>query len=86
MDYAWFDFVGNVGVVLILLTYLLLQTGRVSSRSAIYSALNALGALLIMVSLCFEFNLSAFIIEFFWLLISLVGLARIKRDAPHAIS
>ena len=86
MEYAWFDFVGNVGVFLILLTYLLLQTDKLNSRSMAYSLLNALGAFLIMISLCFKFNLSAFVIEFFWLLISLAGLARIKRGAPDAAS
>ena len=38
--------------------------------------LNAAGALLIIVSLIFDFNLSAFVIEVFWLLISLLGLWR----------
>ena len=84
MSYAWFDFVGNVGVFLILLTYLLLQMEKIGSRSAAYSASNALGALLIMVSLCFKFNLSAFIVELFWLLISLAGLVRLRRGAPDA--
>ena len=34
------------------------------------------GALLIIISLCFEFNLSAFLIEFFWLLISAIGIRK----------
>lgn len=54
--------------------YLSLQTDKISSNSLIYSLLNALGALLILISLYFQFNLSAFIIEFFWLVISLYGL------------
>ena len=86
MEYAWFDLVGNVGVFLILLTYLLLHMDKINSRSMAYSLLNALGALLIMISLFFKFNLSAFVIEFFWLLISLAGLARIKRGAPDVVS
>lgn len=76
MSYDWSDFLGNVGVALILLAYLLLQFEKIDSRSWKYSAANALGALLILVSLYFKFNLSAFVIEFFWLLISLFGLAR----------
>ncbi|WP_409454873.1 CBU_0592 family membrane protein [Malaciobacter marinus] len=65
---------GNIGVLLILVMYLSLQTDKISSNSLIYSLLNALGALLILISLYFQFNLSAFIIEFFWLVISLYGL------------
>ncbi len=74
MDYSWHDVVGNLGVGFIVVTYLLLQLGRLSSRQLSYSLLNALGAALVIVSLIFEFNFSAFLMEFFWLVISLIGL------------
>ncbi len=86
MTYAWYDFMGNLGVFFILASYLLLQMGRLESKSFIYSLNNAIGALLILVSLYFEFNLSAFIVEFFWLLISLYGLLHSSRSeavSPH---
>ncbi|MCZ2391093.1 MAG: hypothetical protein LC113_08455 [Acidobacteria bacterium] len=75
----WFDIVGVAGVVLIVGTYLLLQFNWIASETALYSLLNAAGAALIIVSLIFEFNLSAFVVEFFWLLISLFGIARSLR-------
>lgn len=74
MGYTWYDFVGNVGVFLLLAAYLLLQLNKINSNQISYSLMNALGATMILVSLIFEFNLSAFAIEFFWLLISLVGI------------
>jgi hypothetical protein len=74
MAYSWHDVVGNLGVVLIVVTYLLLQLGRLSSQQLSYSLLNALGAAWVIVSLIFEFNLSAFLMEFFWLVISLIGM------------
>ena len=83
MDYAWYDFVGNVGVAFIIVTYLLLQLGRLDSRTLAYSLLNALGAALVIVSLVFDFNLSAFVIEAFWLAISLFGLARALASHPE---
>ncbi|MBZ4644451.1 MAG: hypothetical protein JG767_2060 [Deferribacteraceae bacterium] len=76
IEYHWYDFVGNVGVFLILLAYLLLQLSKINSQSLKFSILNAFGAFFIIMSLYFDFNLSAFIIESFWLLISLVGIAR----------
>jgi len=76
LNYAWYDFAGNVGVALIILKYLLLQLEKMTSTSLLYSSLNALGAGLVLVSLGFEFNVSAFIVEAFWVLISLVGIAR----------
>lgn len=84
MEYRWPDFVGNIGVVIILLSYLWLQMGRLSIEDWRYSAANALGAVLILVSLYFAFNLSSFLIELAWLFISLFGLykAASARQAP----
>ncbi len=75
IDYAWYDFVGNLGVMCVLGTYFALQSGRMRIEDPSYSAINALGALLIMVSLYYDFNLSSFIIECFWLIASVYGLA-----------
>lgn len=72
----WYDALGSFGVFLIIFTYVLLQIGRIRSESLIYSILNAAGASLIIVSLVYSFNFSAFIVEFFWLLISLFGIGR----------
>ena len=72
----WFDFVGSAGVFVIIVTYILLQIGKIRSESFIYSLLNASGASLIIVSLVYNFNFAAFIVEFFWLLISLFGIGR----------
>ena len=76
VGYEWHDLVGNVGVVLVLGVYLLIQTDRLDARSKSYSLFNALGAGFITVSLLVDFNLSAFIVEIAWLVISLYGLAR----------
>ena len=76
MDYSWFDLVGNIGVLLMVIAYLLLQLEKLSSSALSYLLLNAVGALLVIISLKFRFNLSAFLMEAFWLLISLYGLMK----------
>jgi membrane-associated HD superfamily phosphohydrolase len=76
LDYSWFDLVGNTGVLLMVIAYLLLQLEKLSSSALSYLLLNALGAILVMISLVFRFNFSAFLMEAFWLLISLYGLAK----------
>lgn len=76
MTYAWYDLLGTIGVAVIVLTYISLQFGRIRSEQLAYSIYNAFGALLILVSLYFSFNFSAFVVEFFWLLISIVGVIR----------
>ncbi len=76
MSFAWFDILGTLGVAVIIGTYVLLQAEKLSSDSLAYSLLNAIGASLIIVSLYFNFNFPAFIVEFFWLLISLFGIGK----------
>ena len=73
------DGVGILGAALIVITYLLLQVGRIDSQSLSFSAANGLGAAAIIYSLYFEFNLGAFVIEAFWLAISLYGVYRALR-------
>lgn len=73
MQFETHDLVGSLGASLILGTYFLLQVNRISAKSMLYSQLNALGAAMILVSLWFDFNWSAFMIETAWLIISIVG-------------
>jgi hypothetical protein len=76
MNFDLFDLAGFVGVLLIVIAYLLLQLDKLPSSSLSFSLLNAAGSLLIMLSLIFKFNVSAFLIEVFWFLISLIGLSK----------
>lgn len=76
-----FDILGLVGVLLILTAYAALQLGRMDAADRIYSFLNLVGAVLILISLTVDFNLSAFVIESAWVVISLYGLLR-RRDTP----
>ena len=77
MDYSWFDLVGTIGVLLMVVAYLLLQLEKLSGAAVSYLLLNAVGAVLVIISLMFRFNLSGFLMEAFWLLISLYGLTKV---------
>lgn len=74
LDYQWHDLLGNAGFLCIIGAYLWLQLGRTSGQTWNYSLINAIGAALILVSLYHDFNLSAVLVESFWLAISLLGL------------
>ena len=82
VEYGWYDLAGNIGVLMMVIAYLLLQLDKLSSSAVSYLLLNALGAVLVIVSLMFRFNLSAFLMEVFWLLISLFGLAKSLYSKP----
>jgi len=80
IDITLFDITGMVGVIMILITYGLVQTDRMDVKSVGYSFYNGLGAILILISLWADFNLSAFVIEIFWIIFSIGGLyAALKK-------
>jgi len=79
MAYGAHDLIGNLGVAMILIAYLLVQLGRLDPRGFTGSMVNAIGAGLVVVSLTVEFNLSAFVVEAAWCVISLFGAARALR-------
>lgn len=68
------DILGTIGVVFIVVMYIMLQSEKISAERPAFSAFNALGAILILISLSYEFNLSAALIEGVWLIVSLYGL------------
>jgi hypothetical protein len=76
MTFACYDIIGTIGVGVIVITYLLLQLGRIRSEGLNYSLLNGVGAALILASLYYEFNLPSVIVEAFWLVISIFGIIR----------
>lgn len=76
MIYEWHDFVGNVGVFLILACYLLVLLNRIDTQSVRYSVINGVDAGLLCISLYIDFNLSGLMIELSWLAISVFGLCR----------
>ena len=81
MTYGLLDFVGNIGVVLMMVAYLLLQLNKLNN-GLVYSVVNAVGASLVILSLLTNFNFSAFLMEAFWVLIGIVGIVRHLRSKP----
>lgn len=79
MNYGPLDLLGNIGVVILMITYLMLQLNKLRSDGLAYSLLNAIGASLIVLSLLYDFNLSALLMEVFWVLISCLGIYRYFR-------
>ncbi len=68
------NIVGNIGVVCFLAAYYLLQKGKLLHTGLTYLLLNLAGAILLMISLLIVWNLSAFILEAAWAMISIYGI------------
>lgn len=79
MSLHWYDWSGLFGVILILLAYFMLQAGRVRGDALVYQLMNAFGAIAVLISLLYAFNLSAFVMETAWLAVSIYGIARGRR-------
>lgn len=77
---AYSDIIGIIGVIIILLTYFLLQIEKISFKSFWYSFLNLIGSVLLLISLIFNWNLPSVIIEIFWMSISLFGIYKFLKS------
>ena len=73
------DFIGMIGVAMVTCSYLLLHLEHVTRESNIYLTANSLGAILIMISLWYDWNLCEFIMEVIWLAISIFGIVKKMR-------
>jgi len=69
--YQW---IGFIGMAFVVIAYLFLQTNKYTIRSLEYQLLNLVGAILLLISLFVHFNLGSFIIEVFWIIITLYGI------------
>ena len=79
MDTLITDIIGMIGTFLVVVAYYLLQLEKVSAKGLTYNVMNLAGAVLLLISLCFTFNLASFVIELFWIGASLIGLWKIFR-------
>lgn len=82
MDF--YQLLGFLGMLLVVYAYLLLQIKKYTITSFPYQILNLIGAILLLISLFVHFNLGSFIIEVFWIIITLFGMYKNlkgKKDA-----
>ena len=78
--------IGMLGTLLVVLAFFLLQLERTDPKSLSYNVINLCGALLLLISLCFNFNLASFVIELFWIAASLIGLWKYWRRTGQSAS
>ena len=70
------DIAGLIGSVIVIIGYFATQAGWFGANDPRFAWANLIGAVLIIFSLTMDWNLAAFVMEIFWILISLYGLAR----------
>lgn len=67
------DFIGIFGVFTIIIAYIMMQLDRMDPKGVAFSLLNTIGAVLILYSLIFDWNLASFVMEVIWFVLSLYG-------------
>ncbi|TDF41752.1 hypothetical protein EYS14_02575 [Alteromonadaceae bacterium M269] len=70
---------GLVGAAFVLCAYFMISQKKWSEGQVRYHLFNILGAGLILFSLTFDFNIAAFVIQVFWIVIGFLGLYRLKN-------
>jgi hypothetical protein len=78
-----FDVVGMLGTSLVVGAFFQLQLGKLEATGLGYNLMNMVGAILLMISLSYHFNLASFVIEIFWIVASAIGLYRYKFGANN---
>jgi paired small multidrug resistance pump len=78
LNIHWYDIAGLAGVAVMLWAFYLLQAGKLQGHSFAYQLMNAVGAGAVLLSLVHDFNLSAFVIETCWVVISVYGMIRAR--------
>ena len=73
------DLVGMIGVSFVLLAFTLLNMNKLTPLSMVYQVMNLTGAIFLLFSLCFHWNISSVVIEIAWMAISIVGIVRILK-------
>ena len=71
-----FQLIGFIGMLFVVYAYFLLQDEKVTSISLKYQILNLAGAVLLILSLLVHFNLGSFMIEIFWIAITIYGIVK----------
>ena len=70
------DIIGITGVFIIVVAYILMQIDRMDPKGFLFSLLNTIGAIFILVSLLYDWNLASFVMEVIWLTLSFYGTIR----------
>jgi len=76
-----FQIIGFIGMLFVVYAYFLLQTHKVTTVTLRFQLLNLIGAILLIISLLVHFNLGSFLIEVFWISITLYGMWKNRKKA-----
>jgi len=72
----WSDWVGQIGVLLLMTAFFCLQTGKIDAKGLVYSLANLGVAIFLGINLYYKPILANIILEAFWAVMSIYGIIR----------
>lgn len=66
--------IGMIGMALVVFAYLAVERDWLNNKEVKFYVINLIGAILLLISLLINFNLGSFVIEIFWITISMMGI------------
>ena len=66
--------VSMIGMACVVFAYLAVERNWLNNKDVKFYVINLIGAVLLLISLLINFNLGSFIIEIFWIIISMMGI------------
>ncbi len=66
--------IGMVGMACVAFAYFAVERNWLNNKNVKFYVINLIGAILLLVSLLIHFNLGSFVIEIFWIAISILGI------------
>jgi predicted membrane protein len=74
--------ISMLGMACVVLAYLFVERDWLDSKDVKFYVINLIGAILLLLSLLIHFNLGSFVIEIFWITISIMGIINHYKVKP----
>jgi len=74
--------IGILGMACVVFAYFAVERDWLDNKDVKFYVINLIGAILLLISLLINFNLGSFVIEIFWIIISIMGIVNYYKVKP----
>jgi predicted membrane protein len=74
--------ISMVGMACVVFAYFAVERDWLDNKDVKFYLINLIGAILLLISLLINFNLGSFLIEIFWIIISIMGIINHYKVKP----
>jgi len=74
--------ISMIGMACVVLAYFAVERDWLDNKDVKFYVINLIGGILLLISLLINFNLGSFVIEIFWIIISMMGIVNHYKVKP----